>query len=104
MLAAAMMGCEPLVFAPSVYTPEYSVYVESDTEWTGTVNGVAVSGFSDRSFPITIGCWSFTKRTREGLIRAFAMPAGYGSRASGIPKYGDRATTDAFGTVAGCLT
>jgi hypothetical protein len=35
---------QPFIFAPRVFSPEYVVRVESDTEWTGTVNGLGVSG------------------------------------------------------------
>lgn len=94
---------QPFIFGPSVFTPEYVVRVESDTEWTGTVNGLGVSGYGERSYPITIGCWFFVKRTSQGLLRSYAMPSGHSSRNRQTPKYGDKATTDPFGSVSGCL-
>jgi hypothetical protein len=94
---------QPFIFGPRVFAPEYVVRVESDTEWTGTVNGLGVSGFGDRAYPITVGCWWFTKRTTQGLLRSYAMQSNLSSRTPDIPKYSDKATTDAFGSVSGCL-
>jgi len=104
-LLLGLSGCrDPLILGPRVAVVEFVVRVESDTEWTGLVNGVGVSGFGERAFPITGGCWVFTKRTVDGLIRAYAMPANVSSRQAGVPKFGDKATTSAFGTVPGCLS
>lgn len=81
-----------------------TLYVESDTAWTGAVTGEgrnqanAVEGVGDKTFDLRRGttCWEFKKATAEGVLRVYATKVG--NRATG-----DDRTTDPFGTVNGCV-
>ena len=81
-----------------------TLYVESDTAWSGTVTGegrnqsAAVEGTGNRTFDLRRGttCWEFRKATAEGSLRVYATKVG--NRGTG-----DDRTTDPFGTVNGCV-
>lgn len=81
-----------------------TLYVESDTAWTGVVTGEgrnqssSVEGTGNRSFQLRRGttCWEFKKATADGNLRVYATKVG--NRGTG-----DDRTSDPFGTVNGCV-
>lgn len=106
LLLLATTACQtPFILAP-YGSVDWVVRIESDTEWTAVVAGVGLSGFGDRTVPLSVyaSCWSVRKVTQRGVVRAYAMPAQYlGRPQADIPARGDRATSAPFGAVAGCM-
>lgn len=82
---------------------ERSLRVESDTRWSGTMEGTGgrvFEGHGNASFPIRGGkvCWRFAKETEEGALRVYAK---YPSRL-GNDRIGDATTSAPYGVVSGC--
>lgn len=79
-----------------------TLYIESDTVWTGRVIGSSstseVEGTGNKTYKLRSGqtCWSFTKATEQGRLRVFAKIRGNRTN-------GDDRTTQPFGTVNGCV-
>ena len=89
----ALVGCD-----------KPTLYVESNTSWTGRVGGsdaahsAEVQGEGNKVYELRSGttCWEFRKLTAEGTLRAYA-------RKRGNRTEGDEKTTQPFGAIAGCV-
>ena len=81
-----------------------TLYVESNTAWTGRVGGsdaqysAEVQGEGNKVYELRSGttCWEFRKLTADGTLRAYA-------RKRGNRTEGDEKTTQPFGQIAGCV-
>ena len=81
-----------------------TLYVVSDTSWTGRVGGsdaaysAEVQGEGNKVYELRSGttCWEFRKLTAEGSLRAYATKRGNRTE-------GDDKTTQPFGQIAGCV-
>lgn len=79
-----------------------TLYIESDTGWTGRVNGSGsaseVEGSGNKTYELRSGqtCWNFKKSTEQGTLRAYAKIRGNRTN-------GDDRTTQPFGEVNGCV-
>ena len=89
----ALVGCD-----------KPTLYVESNTAWTGRVGGsdatyaAEVQGEGNKVYELRSGttCWEFRKLTAEGTLRAYATKRGNRTE-------GDDRTTQPFGQIAGCV-
>jgi hypothetical protein len=81
------------------------IVVESNTTWVGyigpTTGGTEYTGSNNQTFKAPSGnyCWSFSKTTDSGFLRAY-LKGGFPNITA--TKDGDQTTTDPKGTVAGC--
>jgi hypothetical protein len=84
VLALATCGCAAKV-----------IEVQSDTSWTGNVNGGSVDGSGTTSYELTgkTACYVFQKATKAGSLRV-KVKKGMGEEPS---------TTAAYGVVSGCV-
>ena len=81
-----------------------TLYVESNTAWTGRVGGsdaqysAEVQGEGNKVYELRSGttCWEFRKLTADGTLRAYATKRGNRTE-------GDDKTTQPFGQIAGCV-
>ena len=89
-LLALLAGCE-----------RATLYIESDTAWSGYVtNSAAGQSFDGRgSQQVELGggisCWTISKSTRGGYLRAYARGGTNGTQ-------GRAETRAEFGAVSGC--
>jgi len=94
------------ILAPN--TSGYILRVESDGEYSGTVDHVIVSGGTTKSFPVhpRVGhavCWNIRKHgNNTGMLRAFLTYRDYHTGSSVHPRHGDQVTLLPRGHVTGC--
>lgn len=105
-----LTSCTPynLLYPDTYSTSGYIVRVESDTEWTATIQDLLGSrvegGWSDRGLQVRPpACWQVRKRGVIGIIRAFGTYRNYYKGATHIPIWDDRASVEPYAVIRGCM-
>ena len=80
-----------------------TVYVEADTNWSGSIAGVSYDGGPGQSYIRLKGygvtCWAVQKQTRAGTLTVYAK---IDRGITGTETQGKATTSAAFGVVTGC--
>jgi hypothetical protein len=87
---------------------EMELVVESNTDWSGEVQGIGeVGGTGNRTIDVIDGtgdrCWVLRKTTESGVLRAYLRDKArlFGS----VTEYdGDQSTSEPYGEIGGCNT
>ena len=82
------------------------IHIESDTSWTGTIDGVgAVAGRGSKSFTLDATsspvCWVITKTTAAGTLRVYSEQSTWFGLGEDIEA--EQTTTEPNGDVTGCV-